>query len=352
MVETAQAASSAGALAQAIERYRELAALAPVAAVHNNLGLVLARDGQLDEAVRAFRAALEDGESAAVLVNLGNALRRGGDKAAALAVYTRAIELDPGCAPAHYNMHAALYDAARPRPAMAALERALALRPAHLDTRFYLGALRALHDEEQDAGLDSLPEACAFLIESIRYVEGQRTSETALFADTFDTLRYAHAQAPAAGAVIELGVRRGTTLRFLASLSPAPAYGFDTFEGLPEAWGAQPAGLYTTGGELPEVPDHVTLVRGAFADTLPHFAAQLSEPLRLVHVDCDLYQSTRDALTALAPHLAPGTVIVFDEYLCNPGWQDEERRAFAELGVPYRYLAFSLFTKQAVVRLT
>lgn len=351
MVEAAQAAASSGDLARAIGSYRELAALAPIAAVHNNLGLVLARDGQLDAAVRAFRAALEDGDSAAVLVNLGNALRRGGDKASALAAYQRAIELDPACAPAHYNLHAALYDASRPDAAIATLERALALRPDHLDTRFYLGALRALHESPEDDGLDALPDACTFLVESLRYVEGHKTRETALFADTFDTLRFALGRAPRAGAVIELGVRRGTTLRFLASLSPPPVYGFDTFEGLPEAWGDQPAGLYTTQGELPEVPDHVTLVRGAFADTLPHFAAQLDTPVRLLHVDCDLYASTRDALTVLAPHLGRGTIIVFDEYLCNPGWQDEERRAFLELGVPYDYLAFSLFTKQAVVRL-
>jgi hypothetical protein len=181
-------------------------------------------------------------------------------------------------------------------------------------------------------------------------VEQKRTSATKLFADTFDTLRFAFAQAPGTGAVVELGVRRGTTIRLLAELAaPTRVHGFDAFEGLPETWGDQDKGLYTTGGELPEVPSNVALHRGWFVDTLPDFAATLTEPLRFLHVDCDLYSSTRDALKALAPHFGSGTVIVFDEYLCNPGWEDEEHRALAEADIPYDYLAFSLFTKQAAV---
>jgi tetratricopeptide (TPR) repeat protein len=316
--------------------------------VRNNLGLALMRDGRLEESAAMLEEAVAEEPSSAAFVNLGNARRHLGDKTAALAAYRRALELDPDAAPALFNMHAVLYDEAHPEGAMDVLERALTLRPDHFDTRFYLGALRKLH--RGDGGLvDALPEVCDFLVTSLRYVEEVRREDTKLFADTFDTLRFALSEAPDGGAVVELGVRRGTTLRFLAELAaPSEIHGFDAFEGLPQAWGGQPAGLYTTGGELPDVPPNATIHPGWFAETVPAFA-QRGDALRLVHVDCDIYASTRDALGALRTQLVPGTVVVFDEYLCNPGWEREEHRAWSELGLRYDYLAFSLFTKQAVV---
>ncbi len=349
LAEAAQDATRRGANAEAVARYRELVALAPLAACLNNFGLALARDGQLPQALAAYRCALEATPSAATWINLGNVYRGIGDKVGAIAAYRAALVLDSNAAPAHYNMHAAMYDAAAPGPAMRSLERALALRPEHLNTRFYLGALRALHEGDLEL-VEALPAACAFLVCSLQFVSQHRRSHTQLFADTFDTLRFALSQAPARGSVIELGVRRGTSLRFLAGLSaPTMVHGFDAFEGLPDSWGEQECGLYSTGGDSPDVPKNVTLYRGWFVDTLPAFVATLQEPVRLLHVDCDVYSSTRDALACLGPHIAPGTVIVFDEYLCNPNWENDEHRALSEANIPHTFLAFSLFTKQAAV---
>jgi tetratricopeptide (TPR) repeat protein len=353
LVTAAQDATRREAHDEAAEHYLELSELAPVAAVFNNLGLALMRDGRPEDAVMALAESVAREPSSAAYVNLGNAHRRRGDKAAAVDAYRRAVALDPDSAAAHYNMHAVLYSQSDPDPAIRSLERALALRPDHFDTRFYLGALRTLHDRDGDSIVEALPDVCDFLVTSLRYVQSKRTPETRLFSDTFDTLRFAVASARVEGPIVELGVRRGTTLRFLADLaSPAQVHGFDAFEGLPETWGDQARGLYSTGGELPEVPANATLHPGWFADTVPPFARGLDgRRLRLVHIDCDIYGSTKDALSALAPSLGEGSVIVFDEYLCNPGWEREEHLAFTEIGLSYSYLAFSLFTKQAVVRI-
>ena len=58
-------------------------------------------------------------------------------------------------------------------------------------------------------------------------------------------------------------------------------------------------------------------------------------------------------LDGLAARIKPGTVLVFDEYLINPTWRDDEYRAFQEAvqkyGWRYRYLAFGIVTKQAAV---
>ncbi len=328
------------------------------AAVGNNLGLALMRDAQLPEAEDAFTASLALHETVAAFVNLGNARRRMGNKSGATQAYSRATDIDEGCAPAWFNLHATTYAQDAPRVAQQHLERALALRPDHFETRFYYAALLALHAESTGDGtraddmLAALPEICAFMTTSLRYVQRASDDATRLFADTFDTLAFALSAARLEGEVVELGVRRGTTLRWFARrCDPDIVHGFDAFEGLPEDWGDQAAGLYTTHGELPEVPANVELHPGWFEHTLPPWAQRADSLLRLVHVDCDLYTSTHTALQALKGRLAPGTVLVFDEYLCNPGWEQEEHRALVELDWPYRYLGFSLFTKQAVVML-
>ena len=60
--------------------------------------------------------------------------------------------------------------------------------------------------------------------------------------------------------------------------------------------------------------------------------------------DCDIYGSAVDILR-LAGQIGPGTVILFDEYLNYPSWENREYKAwkqFAESnGVSYTYLGFA-----------
>ena len=69
-----------------------------------------------------------------------------------------------------------------------------------------------------------------------------------------------------------------------------------------------------------------------------------------------LYSSTLDILESMHGRVRPGTILVFDEYICHPTWRHDEFRAWREcckrMGWKYEYLAFSLSTKQAVVRVT
>ena len=80
-------------------------------------------------------------------------------------------------------------------------------------------------------------------------------------------------------------------------------YGFDSFEGLPEAWtlGAK-AGAFSIGGNLPPVRGNVRLTKGFFEQTLPDFVAQhRGETIALLHVDCDLLQLDHDDPDAISP---------------------------------------------------
>ena len=53
--------------------------------------------------------------------------------------------------------------------------------------------------------------------------------------------------------------------------------------------------------------------------------------------------------------MVPGSVIVFDEYIGNEYWREDEFKAFQEAveryGWTYEYLCFSVFTKQVAVRI-
>ena len=78
--------------------------------------------------------------------------------------------------------------------------------------------------------------------------------------------------------------------------------------------------------------------------------------LAFANIDCDSYGSTLDVLEAVHGRVVPGTVLVFGDYLCHPTWRQDEFRAWREcckrFGWQYEYLAFSLGTRQAVVRVT
>jgi hypothetical protein len=134
-------------------------------------------------------------------------------------------------------------------------------------------------------------------------------------------------------------------------------FGFDSFEGLPEDWrGPFSSGVFSRGGQLPVVPANVHLVKGWFDEVLPGFAAAHLGPAALLHVDCDLYSSTKCIFRELGDRIHPGTVIVFDEYFDYPGWEEHEHRAFAEFvaasGLGYRYIAYNRLHEQVAVVIT
>src|SRR5262249_10505458 len=154
------------------------------------------------------------------------------------------------------------------------------------------------------------------------------------------------------GLSVELGVRYGMSTRWIAGAEPSrPVHGFDSFQGLPEDWHIQSRGIYSTFGELPEVPGNVKLHVGLFEDTLGPFLKDHPGNLRFMNVDCDLYSATKTGLDALGERIVPGSVIVFDEYLLNDWWREDEYKAFQEAvaarGWEYEYLAFGLWTGQA-----
>jgi predicted O-methyltransferase YrrM len=170
----------------------------------------------------------------------------------------------------------------------------------------------------------------------------------ALFcADKFDHLSYALGIAPP-GLALEFGVFKGTTINHLARLQPHRHFvGFDSFRGLPEHWtGSRYSRVnFDRKGQKPKVASNVTLVEGWFDQTLPEFLAVKDEPIGFVHVDCDIYSSTKTVLDLIAHRLAPDAVIAFDEFFNYKGYELHEYKAFFEFAsrfeADYRFIGYS-----------
>jgi hypothetical protein len=143
----------------------------------------------------------------------------------------------------------------------------------------------------------------------------------------------------------EFGVGEGESLDWFASVKPAEntLLGFDSFEGIPEPWLLYPAGQWRT-TPYESAADDVRIVAGSFDVTLrdPKVLSHLTDRIGLLHIDCDLYSSTKCVFDCLSAKIQSGTVIVFDEFLNYAEWREHEAKAFLEFvrsnGVRFDYL--------------
>ncbi|MEE3502239.1 class I SAM-dependent methyltransferase [Acidiphilium acidophilum] len=221
---------------------------------------------------------------------------------------------------------------------MAILQRGLR---GGLMARAYRKVLHSwyLNDIAFDVRLHAKREAVAYIVEHMQ--------AAMMLRDRFALLRFALARAPQSGLVLEFGVEKGLSITCLANATTRIVHGFDSFQGLPDDWSGTAAarGTFDRQGTPPKVPANARLHVGWFDATLPRFLAEVSEPVALLHVDCDIYSSTRTIFDLLGPRLVAGSVIVFDEYFNYPGWRQHEYKAFQEFcaagGRRYRYLGYA-----------
>jgi hypothetical protein len=140
---------------------------------------------------------------------------------------------------------------------------------------------------------------------------------------------------------LEFGVAGGDSLKWWIGKNKDPRsrfIGFDTFRGLPEDWDKVPKGTFTTHGELPEIQDkRCSYQVGLFQDTLFDFLEKNTlDRKTIVHIDCDVFSSALFVLTALAPRLKKGDIVIFDE-LGSIRHPAHEFRAFYNLVSSYRF---------------
>jgi hypothetical protein len=152
------------------------------------------------------------------------------------------------------------------------------------------------------------------------------------------------------GMIAEFGVKSAQTINQLSlkpKLQQEIIYGFDSFVGLPEDWSGTKTlqGQLSNLGKLPKINKNVRLVTGWFKDSLPIFLQDHKDNFALIHIDCDIYQSTKDIFTHLETRLVKGTIIIFDEFFNYPNWKQHEYKAFQEFltksAKKFRYLCYA-----------
>ena len=132
---------------------------------------------------------------------------------------------------------------------------------------------------------------------------------------------------------LEFGVFSGRTVNYISKFTNDTVYGFDSFEGLPEKWrDCFDKGAFSVNGILPQVNNNVVLVKGWFDKTLPDFIKTQNKKVSFIHMDADLYSSTKCIFDVLKDYLDADCVIVFDELVNYPGYDGDtgELKAFYE----------------------
>ena len=182
--------------------------------------------------------------------------------------------------------------------------------------------------------------------ESAKYLCDYMSSVTS-FPDKYALFKecFRNIDAKQQGLFCELGVGSGTTINFIADCVDAKIHGFDSFEGLPEDWiDGLPKGTFKM-DKLPDVRPNVVLHKGWFDESLPKFKEAYKDPVSFLHMDADLYSSTKTVFEILGDRIIPGTVIQFDEFFNHPGWKDHEYKAFMEFvgskKIKYEFIGFT-----------
>lgn len=133
---------------------------------------------------------------------------------------------------------------------------------------------------------------------------------------------------------LEFGVFEGRSINFFSKFFPNAAfYGFDTFDGLPEAW-IDPSGrlvgktgAFKTKFNKILFNNNVKIEKGLFQDTLESFLIQkqdLLDEVKFIHIDCDIYSSTRFVLDKCVDIIKKNKpYILFDEFVNCAEGKDE-----------------------------
>ena len=162
------------------------------------------------------------------------------------------------------------------------------------------------------------------------------------------------------GEIMEFGIYKGGTINYIAKKNKNKIiYGFDSFEGLPEDWRyGFSKGKFTLDKQIPKLERNIKIYTDLFENSIPKFIEDKKNKLGLIsfiHIDCDLYSSTKLIFSLLKNQIGRGTVIVFDEYFNYPGWEKGEFLAFKEFilskKLKYKYLTYNCLHEQVAIKI-
>ncbi len=125
------------------------------------------------------------------------------------------------------------------------------------------------------------------------------------------------------GDIVEIGVYKGATAKLICLYkSNKQLHLFDTFEGLPEA-GKYDSGInhvfikgmakssYSEVRKFLNCFDNIQFYKGFFPNTVEPIK---NKKFSFVHIDVDLYQSTKDCIEFFYPRMSIGGIILIHDY--------------------------------------
>ncbi len=341
--------------------------------------------GNIKEAYKYYQYCINNNfDDYSVYSNYGVLLHTVGKLKEAELAYYKAITLNPNLVEAHFNLGNVLTEMGNLKEAELSIRKALELKPDSADTAWllyglantieeakesinlclkidenYLKAiltLSALNLHQGDRSLFENLTKSSYknhpIIRSIKWVSTLPKSPELFFHKwaLFDSMiKKSKKERP----FYEFGVWRGESFKYLINTFKK-GYGFDTFEGLPEDWHNDKKGTFTTEGLIPNI-DGGTFIKGEFKDTLPTFFAKPRAIASIINFDADLYASTISALNYSKSIIDKDTILIFDEFINNKHWEQDEYKALNEFcsnnHLTYEVLAVSYFSKQVAVRL-
>tara|TARA_B100000787_G_scaffold129818_1_gene98736 strand:- start:1976 stop:3922 length:1947 start_codon:yes stop_codon:yes gene_type:complete len=375
-----------GDLDSSIDNYKQaLRVKSDFAEAYNNMGIAQSGKGDLDAAIGSYNSAIKiKPDYAEAYNNKGVSLNGKGESGAAIVSYKQALKLKPDYAEAYNNMGTALQNKGEIDAAKNCYKEAIKIKPNYANAAWNRSSLAENISEakswmEHCLQLDQSYLHAKLTLSALRFYEGDKSDFDDLmqsslkdhpymrsFSWAFSLPKlpelYFHRWALFDHAVrqsikgrpfYEFGVWRGEAFRYLIKAFKK-GYGFDTFEGIPEDWHDETAGSYSSDGNVPKIQGGEFIV-GKFDDTLPTFFLEPRPMASVINFDADLYSSTICALNYAKPVIDQYTILIFDEFIINKNWEQDEYKALNEFcrqnNLTYEVLAISFFTKQAAVRL-
>jgi tetratricopeptide (TPR) repeat protein len=325
----------------------------------NLLGIIKLRESDLEPAITLLKKAVNLNTNPELLSNLALAYQESGAIEKAMDLYRQALAIEPRYINALFNQHAIFLDRGNIDDAIKNLEQILMLNRNDHEVIYMLLNIDKSHKNlllsQYESLLSQGDDLSRSRLRGFQYLSNIKPMPK-LFGSGHMILKKSYEAITLQNEMIlEFGVRHGTSIRQLAKFTSKPIYGFDSFEGLPEDWYQESKEIYSTRGKMPKVPSHVTLIAGWFDQTLRLFLEKHEEDIALINIDCDIYSSTKTVLDLLSARIKKGTIIIFDEYIGNLYWEEDEHKAFMEsakkYGWDYEYLFYSAYTKQVVVKI-
>ena len=353
---------------------------------HNNLGTIFKELKEFQKAKDCYEKAIQlNPNYAMALYNLGIIFKQFGLSQKAVSYFEKAIEINPNYAAAYNGLGIIFKELGNNiKKAKSCFEKALKINPNYVDIYWNLHSLvsnideaieilkKLIHIDNNHFNAKSMLACLEYfkgnhknfnnLVNSNKSYDSYRSSFKRVFTlqqlpklffnkkDFFDGVT---AISDKSRPFYEFGVWNGVSFKYLINTF-GRGFGFDTFTGIPEKWHDNPAGTYSSFGSIPQISGGEFIV-GKFEDTLPKFFSKKRSLASLINFDADLYSSTICALNNTKDIIDEDTILVFDEFLMNDHWEEDEYKALEEFcnnfNFSYDVLAVSFYTKQIGVKL-